>query len=641
MTDGTRHLTRPVQAFLRLMVGAIQWMPQHIYHRANQLAIDAVLSAMSIVIAFQLRFDFNPPAGVRPVMWLWIMVLPLLRPLTMYALGAYRGIWRYFSMQDALVLVVCAAPTTGVMLLLRAFVANRSWTAAVPYTIAIIEFGVFFALAASVRALRRATFELALTHDTHVSRAIIIGSDQTFAGALRHVSLQRDIQVIGLLAPEEKLAGLRIGGFAVLGDPTALALLLAKRSIDLVLIADATLDCVAGTVSTATEFGVDVRLLPSASNIMRGEVRVAAPPKAESAFIERGISLVAAPVEVADNFRGRTVLVTGAGGSIGSEICRQVVNLPAGRVVLFDNDENSIFEMTKELRTLVASVDMVPLVGDIRDRARVRHVFETYAPDIVLHAAAYKHVPVMEDNCSEAVLNNIAGTRNLAEAALAAGCERFLMISTDKAVNPTSVMGASKRVAELLVQSMSGSGRTRFACVRFGNVVGSRGSVVPIFLKQIAAGEPLTITDEEMTRYFMTIPEAVQLVLQASTLGSNGNIYMLDMGDPIKIKNLARKLIEMSGLRPDKDIEIRVIGRRPGEKIHEELWHQGADVNPTAWSRVFEVRATSVPSTFAEHLQALEAIAAERRDTEVYDLLFATPGCVPDAGEHRSHAAGD
>jgi FlaA1/EpsC-like NDP-sugar epimerase len=639
MTDRAYHLTRPVQALLRLLAGVVQWMPEHIYHRANQLAIDALLSAMSIVLAFQLRFDFNPPAGVRPVMWLWIMVLPLLRTLSMSALGAYRGIWRYFSLQDAMVLAVCAMPPTGLMLVLRASLATRTWAAAVPYTIALTEFLVFFALAASVRALRRATFELALTHDSHVSRAIIIGSDQTFAGALRHVSLQRDLQVIGLLAPEEKLLGLRIGGFAVLGDPAALPRMLAKKSIDLVLIADATLDCVAATVSTATEFGVDVRLLPSASNIMRGEVRVAAPPKPESAFIERGISLAEAPVEVEENFRGRTVLVTGAGGSIGSEICRQVVNLPATRLILFDNDENSIFEMTNELRALEPKVEVVSLVGDIRDSSRVRHVFEVYAPDIVLHAAAYKHVPVMEANCSEAVLNNVLGTRHLAEAALEAGCERFLMISTDKAVNPTSVMGASKRVAELLVQSLSGSGRTRFACVRFGNVVGSRGSVVPIFLKQIAAGHPLTITDEEMTRYFMTIPEAVQLVLQASTLGSKGNIYMLDMGDPIKIKNLARKLIEMSGLRPEKDVEIRVIGRRPGEKIHEELWHQNADVSPTAWSRVFEVRATSVLPAFAEHLQMLEAIATERRDREVYDLLFATPGCAPDPGERSCSAS--
>jgi FlaA1/EpsC-like NDP-sugar epimerase len=286
------------------------------------------------------------------------------------------------------------------------------------------------------------------------------------------------------------------------------------------------------------------------------------------------------------------------------------------------------------------------VVADIRDRDRIRRVFAQYRPHIVLHAAAYKHVPVMEHNCCEAVLNNVSGTRILAESAQHSGAERFLMISTDKAVDPSSVMGASKRVAELFVQSAAAatpavlSQTTRMACVRFGNVVGSRGSVVPIFLKQIAAGQPVTITDENMTRYFMTIPEAVQLVLQAVTLGSDGDVYMLDMGDPLRIMNLARKLIEMSGLRPEIDIPIRIMGMRPGEKLHEQLWPADAEVSLTAFSRVMAVKASPPSAGFTMALARLEYAARKGDDDLVRTLLRELPtGYVTETG--NSAAASD
>jgi FlaA1/EpsC-like NDP-sugar epimerase len=250
---------------------------------------------------------------------------------------------------------------------------------------------------------------------------------------------------------------------------------------------------------------------------------------------------------------------------------------------------------------------------------------------VVLHAAAYKHVPVMENNCCEAILNNVMGTREIADLAITHGAQRFVMISTDKAVRPSSVMGASKRLAEMVVQSRAaathgiGGHHPRCACVRFGNVVGSRGSVVPIFLRQIAEGGPVTVTDEDMTRYFMTIPESVQLVLQAATLGCDGDIYMLDMGDPVRITHLARKLIEMSGLRPDKDIEIRIVGARPGEKLYEELWSEGAQLLPTPFERVFAVRCQPAPPDFETSLQILEAAALSRDPKRVLELLHEMP----------------
>jgi len=310
--------------------------------------------------------------------------------------------------------------------------------------------------------------------------------------------------------------------------------------------------------------------------------------------------------------------------------------LPVSALVLLDRDENSIFEVSDNLAISAAashaSAHIVPVVADIRDGDHLRIIFEKYRPHIVLHAAAYKHVPIMEGNACEAVLNNVTGTRLVARAALNFGAERFVMVSTDKAVRPSSVMGATKRIAEMLVSNqahsqnrLADSDFTRVACVRFGNVVGSRGSVVPIFLRQIEAGGPVTITDEHMTRYFMTIPEAAQLVLQAASLASNGDIYMLDMGDPVKITDLARKLIELSGLRPGKDIEVHFVGSRPGEKITEQLWHHDAQVEPTEFPRVFAVKADALPECFDDALHALQEAALSRNESSVIEQLRGMP----------------
>jgi len=380
-----------------------------------------------------------------------------------------------------------------------------------------------------------------------------------------------------------------------LGD--ALPEVLVSHGVDIVFIAEAKLDCIGEIVQVTTQFGAEVRLLPSAANIMQGDVRVSAQLNSEHVLKGRDGSPEKPHCAVVSGFEGKDVLITGAGGSIGSEISRQVSRLGVNKAILLDRDENSIFELQNQLAEIGSPSQIVPMVGDIRDRHQMQHIFGRYRPEVVLHAAAFKHVGIMEQNPCEAVLNNVMGTRYLAELAIEFEAKRFLMISTDKAVKPTSVMGATKRVAELLVRSLAASSNghgPQIACVRFGNVVGSRGSVVPIFLRQIAAGGPVTITHEEMTRYFMTIPEAVQLVMQASTLASNGTIYTLDLGDPLRITHLAHKLIEMSGLQPDKDIKIKFVGARPGEKLHEQLWYEDSEVTPTAFARVLAVQGQPV-----------------------------------------------
>jgi len=333
---------------------------------------------------------------------------------------------------------------------------------------------------------------------------------------------------------------------------------------------------------------------------------------------------------VARCFDARVTLITGAGGSIGSELARQIAALSVDRLIILDQHENSIFELMSELENLRGKT-IVPIIGNIRDRETVHQIFAQHRPHVVLHAAAYKHVPLMEGNSCEAVLNNITGTHELADAAIEFGCERLIMISTDKAVNPSSVMGATKRAAELLVQRRAHENgprdhRTSFACVRFGNVIGSRGSVIPIFLRQIAAGGPITITHEEMTRYFMTIPQAVRLVLQASTLATEGELYILNMGDPVKIIDLARSIVRRAGLIPGEHIDIKVIGPRPGEKLHERLWREDSTVTATPFPDVFRVNETPVPTFFPSMLAELEIAARLRRpDAVIQELLCRLP----------------
>jgi FlaA1/EpsC-like NDP-sugar epimerase len=497
-----------------------------------------------------------------------------------------------------------------------------------PLTVILVDYGAFILLGGAVRSLRRYLFEA--SHGISSSkRTLLMGTEEGLASALRQISFHPEIHVVRLLSPDRKLHGARMSGCLVSDGPESLPRQLASGDIDLVLIADADVESIGDAIATAMEFGVEARLLPLAAHIISGDVRISHNPKPELA-IKHAVPVTAHPhPAVLEAFRGRRVLITGAGGSIGSELSRQVARLPVDQLVLLDQNENAIFQMDSELGSNTRA-PLVSFVADIRDRDRINSVFRRYKPDIVLHAAAYKHVPVMEDNCCEAVLNNVLGTRIVAEASIDCGAERFLMISTDKAVNPSSIMGATKKMAELTVQhlalSQSESGDvTRCACVRFGNVVGSSGSVAPIFLGQIAAGGPVTITHEEMTRYFMTIPSAVQLVLQATTLGSNGEVFMLDMGDPVKITTLARRLIEMSGLRPGEDIEIRFVGLRPGEKLHEQLWSDSATVNPTSFPSVLRVEPSPPPADFWEQLGMLESAALTRDDNHARSMMMEMP----------------
>jgi FlaA1/EpsC-like NDP-sugar epimerase len=349
-------------------------------------------------------------------------------------------------------------------------------------------------------------------------------------------------------------------------------------------------------VKAAMEVGAQTRTVPGISDIISGRVAIASLREVEIQDLLRREPIQTDLEQVRVLATGETVLVTGAGGSIGSELCRQLARLEPAQLLVVDHGENSVFDIMAELTERFPSLDAVPIIGDVRDRERMRQVFQRYRPYAVFHAAAHKHVPLMEENVPEAITNNVLGTRNIAELSAEYGVERLVLISTDKAVRPSNVMGATKRIAEQIVQEIAQSTGRNFVAVRFGNVLGSRGSVVPTFLRQIQSGGPVTVTHPEMRRYFMTIPEAVQLVLQAGAIGKGGEVFVLDMGEPVRILDLATDLIRLSGLEVGNDIEIRFTGTRPGEKLYEELFFDSESAFPTDHPKVLRAKNGALPA---------------------------------------------
>lgn len=604
----------------------LDMLPRWVFARKTQMAIDSCAASGAILGALLVRFEFHI-SRFFPDLILWVPAIAVARPLLLLLLGSYRSTWRHFHLSDGIDLVFNSAPVTLFLILFRVLAAF-GWTHhPLPYGVAIMEWTLFIGFAGSVRVLRRLTYSATNSSNEPGRRALLVSDNISISGAVRLVEPYRDIQLVGIITSDTSMHGRTIATVPVLGDISCLQQSLVTCRAELVLMTSSGVQSAEEIVSHAAEFGVPVHMIPTAHDLVRDRVRVSHALEIEQ-VINRFQPLNPEPhPAVVSCLHGRCVLVTGAGGSIGSEIARQVAFLSVSKLILLDQDENSIFELTNELQ--LSCAEIVPFVGDIRDAGMLHDLFSVHKPDVVLHAAAYKHVPVMEANPCEAVLNNVTGTRQLVEAAEIHECERFVMISTDKAVHPSSIMGATKRTAELLVQHRAlvadNASNTRFACVRFGNVVGSRGSVVPIFLRQIAAGGPVTITHEEMTRYFMTIPQAVHLVLEAATLASTGDIYMLDMGDPVKIIEFARELIRMAGLRPDIDIQIRITGTRPGEKLHEQLWYEDSVVSKTSFDSVFRVQARPPSHNIASQIAKLEHAATARENDDTIRLLASLP----------------
>lgn len=580
------------------------------------------LAAFSNWLAFLLRFDEDIPAQ----QWeLFASMLPLLltiRALTFYPFRLYDGLWRYTSLWDVRDLALSIGASS---LIFAGVVRLGLGIRAYPSSIFVIDALLLLCLFAGLRAFPRLLREPGWM-ETGLKRVLIVGAGDAGAMIVREMRNNRSYgyQPIGFIDDNPAKVGHRIHGVKVLGNRADLPQVIAESRPDVVLVAmpSAASGTIRAVVKALEPFHLPIQTLPTLRDLLQCRVEVSQIRNLSIEDLLDRVPVDLDPEPLRALVRGARVLVTGAGGSIGSELCRQVARLSPAALVLLDRYENGLFAIANELAA-AGHTFIAPVIGDIRDVGQMNRLFAEYRPTLVFHAAAHKHVPLMEGNPCEAVLNNVGGTRIVAEAAHRHEVERFILISTDKAVNPVSVMGASKGVAELLVQKLARSSRTMFATVRFGNVLGSNGSVVPLFVEQIKAGGPVTITDPNMRRYFMLMAEAVHLVLHAAGLAKGGELFVLEMGEQISVADMARNLIRLAGFVPDKDIALTYVGCRPGEKLVEELVAGHERVETTAVSKVLCVRPD--PARDLSRLPALvarlEESAAEGSVVHVLSLL--------------------
>jgi FlaA1/EpsC-like NDP-sugar epimerase len=573
--------------------------------RNRHLALlDIVLLAALPFGLVALRFEsLNPPEDVVLAAMAYVALAVPARLAIYWTCGAYSALWRYAGVVELKRLVFGAAASGVICFIIGAVVIKGTGMAEVrlPYSTLVTEAIVSLAFIAGPRLALRAFAQSERRGGPSGKRVLIAGAGFAGQAILREMQIGRRLNLVpvGIVDDDADKQRQQLGGVPVLGMIADIGPLATKLGVDEVIIAmpGAGGSVVRRVLQEAQAAGVPTRTVPGFYDLISGRVSVQALRKVEIQDLLRREPIKTDLSAVGKLVSDRVVVVTGAGGSIGSELCRQISDLRPSALVLIDHSENQTFEIDNELRARHPNLEIVPIIADIRDASRIHALFTALKPYAVFHAAAHKHVPLMESNLIEAVTNNIVGTRNVVDASLDSGVTHFVLISTDKAVRPTSVMGATKRIAEHIVQSAAAQENKHFVSVRFGNVLGSRGSVVPTFLRQIEDGGPVTVTHPDMKRYFMTIPEAVQLVLQAGALGTGGELFVLDMGGQIKIVDLARDLIRLSGLEEGRDIDIAYTGIRPGEKLYEEVLFGDEDVRPTNHPKI--VRAVAVPSDSA------------------------------------------
>jgi len=599
------------------------------------------LIATANATAFALRFEGDIPSDyVRLFLW----GLPIV--LTTYGVGLVmfgiqRGLWRYVGLHDLGRILWASVISSGV---LYGLVHGILGWVAYPRSVIILT-GVLSGLfLAGIRLVVRWFREWVHVLSPTARRVLVVGAGN--AGELLIRDMLSDAsshyRPVGLVDDDPVKRKMKIHGVPVVGaiaDIPALARGLVAHEI-IVAIPSASTALKQRILAASEGCKVPIKTLPSVRQLLGNPeaLRQVRPMSLEDLLQREPIQTDRQ--ELHPLLEGKRVLVTGAGGSIGSELCRQIARYQPATLILFERYENGLFALDLELRAQYPRITIIPVIGDVTVPERVAEVLQQTDPELVFHAAAHKHVPLMELNPKEAVRNNILGTKTVAEASLASGVDRFVLISTDKAVNPTSVMGATKRVAEDLLQSLSHRGRTKFTVVRFGNVLGSNGSVVPLFADQIRKGGPVTVTHPEIKRFFMTIPEAVQLVLQASLLGQGGEVFVLDMGDQVKVIDLARNMIVLSGLVPDQDIKIVYSGLRPGEKLFEELFEESEQVEPTPHAKIRRaVSASAIQSDRLDraiaHLEA--AVNQGDEDELIRRLTEAVPTYTPMSANSMTH----
>jgi len=639
---------------------------QRFAFRGLQLVVDLLILSLGYWLAFMLRFEFQPDFETFKLLffsWPYVMILEV---SVMTLLGVPQVVWRYVGLKDASRILIALGVSTAVLVVLRLGLEPWGGYAVfvmIPLGILGMNFALAFLGVTGVRVIRRMSYEKGARRLRECAeeprRTLLIGAGRAGVAAAREIAQHPEIGMImvGFVDDDPLKVGTTVQGYKVLGNTASLGKVVAQHHVDqaVITIASATGSAIRRIVGLCEEIDLTVRIVPGIHELLEGRINLS---RIREVAIEDLLRREAVELDrkaIGTFLTGKRVVVTGAGGSIGSELCRQVCAFHPEQLVLVEQAENSLFHIHQELLRDWPKVRVVPFLADIGDAARIDRLFALSTPHVVFHAAAHKHVPMMELNPGEAIKNNVFGTKMVADAAHRHKAESFVLISTDKAVNPSSIMGASKRVAEIWLQALSRKSATRFVSVRFGNVLGSVGSVVPVFQEQIRRGGPVTVTHPAMKRYFMTIPEACQLVMQAAAMGQGGEIFVLDMGEPVCIVDLARDLIRLSGFTED-EIHIEFTGIRPGEKLFEELSTKSEDLDRTRHPKIFigrcavhppedvrrslDLLAGIIDSSSREEVRAaLGTLVVELRPQDVDEPAAASPDAEPGIVMHLAGRA--
>jgi FlaA1/EpsC-like NDP-sugar epimerase len=610
-----------------------------LFLRTSQLFVDLAVLALAFALAFLLRFDGQLPHAMFKRLFLLMPYVALLQYGVLTLWGTHRFPWRYIGLREAVRFsgaIASAALLLGVLRLGADYLLQTQpmfRNAAIPWGVLIIDAGLAFGGLVGVRAAWRILTERMARKRREVRFKATTSTATLLVGAgLAGVQVAKEIanrpelgfHPVGFVDDDPRKLGSVIHGIRVLGTTKSIIQLAQDRHIDdvLITIAKASGQDIRRIVELCDKVGLRTRIIPGLSELLDGRVSL---NRIRPISIEDLLGRAAISLEmdaVSSLIQGKTIVVTGAGGSIGSELCRQVARLKPSKLLLIERAEAALFEIHRELSEYFPDTTMVPALADVTDAKRITNLFKSHRPKVIFHAAAHKHVPMVESNPGEAIKNNVFGSKTIADIADQMAVSTFVQVSTDKAVNPTSVMGASKRVAELYMQGMSERSSTNYISVRFGNVLGSAGSVIPVFRKQIKSGGPVTVTHPEMKRYFMTIPEASQLVIQAGAMGTGGEIFVLDMGEPVKIVDLACDLIKLSGFEPFSEIPIVFSGIRPGEKLFEELSFDAEKMDKTRHPKIFVGKLQHVSTqAFECGLEQLSGLTEATSRKEVLDAL--------------------